>query len=313
MAGAKTILLVIACFIVSYGGFLAINRQSPEAKKSPASVQGRTEERGEPVHLIGTSQRAERDSPIRTDDGNNAKRKLISDKPDKGNSGNKPTRFYPGQTVREWIAQLEDDNNDKESRVAAAIAISHIGADAAAAIPQLMLMLDSKDKYIFGAAAMGLAGIGQPAIPALTKSAKSQNASRFAGAIITLKLMGSGGVPALADLLSDQRSHVQLVAVRTLGEMGEKAKAAIPALIQALNAPDREVAIEASVALVRIGKAAIPALAKTLKGKNPSYLVINVLMKFGDEGTAAVTRATKHPDSAIRIYANVALESRKKK
>ncbi|MBS9393645.1 MAG: protein kinase [Dolichospermum sp. LBC05a] len=121
--------------------------------------------------------------------------------------------------------------------------LGEFGADAGAAIPQLINIIQ-EDKS------------GFYSLPAST----------------TLAKIGKESVPFLAKLLLDEKVEIRRIAVMRLEEIGTQAEAAIPQLICALEDSDPEVRWYAVITIAKIGlpaKEAIPQLIERLKDSNP--------------------------------------------
>lgn len=125
-------------------------------------------------------------------------------------------------------------------------AINHLGefgADAGAAIPQLINIIQEDNSGFYS-------------LPASA----------------TLAKIGKESVPFLAKLLLDEKVEIRRIAVIRLKEIGTQAEAAIPQLICALEDSDPEVRWYAVITIAKIGlpaKEAIPQLIERLKDSNP--------------------------------------------
>ncbi len=177
-------------------------------------------------------------------------------------------------SVSAMAAALEDGRPYAE-RVAAAEALAIRGAQAAAAIPALMGVLNRRPDPVRVAATYALGAIGAPAVSPLIDSlrgrggaasmllARMADRNRRHGAIETallpddaayaLSAVGAAGVPALLELLEGGDEWARLNAAFALGEMDRHAYAAVPALISALDDPSHLVVRTAADALGAIG------------------------------------------------------------
>jgi len=132
-----------------------------------------------------------------------------------------------GQIGKSAVGVLIDGmKSDRASvRWDSAVALGQIGADARAAVPQLIAMLDDKDPIYRTQAATSLGQIGPGAKEA---------------------------VPALIKALKDRYYTVRQFAAQALGDIGPAAKAAIPQLTAALKDPADEVSDAAEDAIEKI-------------------------------------------------------------
>lgn len=183
------------------------------------------------------------------------------------------------------------DPHDYERPFLACETFSKMGAEARAAIPALIPLLEDHSDthvmagaYMSGVAAEALGKIGKPSIPALLPVLKSQDWRTRAVALCAFRLMGadaSGATAHLLPLLEDPSSNVRCAAARAFGSMGAKGEKAAARLTALLADEDEEnddyrgpyqfgsVSRNAMKALTEIGAPAVPHLEKALDENNP--------------------------------------------
>jgi hypothetical protein len=190
-------------------------------------------------------------------------------------------RVFRGEPLEVWIARLDDLDPDVQN--VAAFAVGRFGAQARAAIPALLRMLESRDttrellpiRANAAAAAEALGEIGLPSnavVGALAAVARRSNTVSRTGhdtvraairALGQLRSAAAGAVEALVEVLQrplpenpspfEDVSPLQREAARALGLIGPPAAAALPALDEvAVNGLDVTLALTAREAASRI-------------------------------------------------------------
>jgi HEAT repeat protein len=185
-----------------------------------------------------------------------------------------PEPAGPSEDVRALVRAFEAGRGDE--RWKAAEALGNLGAEAAAAAPQLAQGLKDRDEVVRWRCAEALGKIGAAAAAAdLAGALRDRNGlvrSEAAKALGRLGLPAREAAPALAELLADPDPYARREAAKALVAMAEGASAQVPALVRALADKDKFVRIEAAKALGRIGPeagAAVPALTALRQDKDP--------------------------------------------
>jgi HEAT repeat protein len=147
-------------------------------------------------------------------------------------------------------------------RLQACFALAQSGRGAAAAVPELMALLDSDEEMARRAAAEALGRMGPAAAVAVPRLLRWAQAKRA--------------------------SALHQTAIRALGQLGPVAAAAVPALNKCLRSADRWSRLYAAQALARMGAAAAPAvpLLETLTKSNDQPV-----RQAAEEALAAVRQA----------------------
>lgn len=188
-----------------------------------------------------------------------------------------PAHEIRGKNVDGWIKVLRSGLNG--DRLRAARVLSHFGAEAKDAVPDLIEMLRDAHSFETSAAIEALGRIGPdaaPAVPLIIKQFVKEGCPlgwspilRNVGTAFAPAGIGESAVPALVEVLEGPNPKMRPCAVEALGLMGPRAKAAVPALIRALRSekadrvPDDVLRRFAILALGKIGpdaKDAVPAL-----------------------------------------------------
>jgi HEAT repeat protein len=180
----------------------------------------------------------------------------------RGADDKRPEPKYEGKSLDYWVERLQKCEKAEE-RQAACEALKAFGADAAPAVPDLMVMLNDLSSSYRGQVAEVVVDVGQ------------------AGA--------KPVVPALVRLLKDDRTRDKDLVISTLGRLGPKAAEAVPAVTLTLS--DGELRITAIRTLRDIGpaaKGAVPALVEFLKDKDARGDVLNALQATGPDASSAV-------------------------
>jgi HEAT repeat protein len=194
-------------------------------------------------------------------------------------------------SVKPLTAALRDSRNVVREK--AALALGMIGADANAATPELVAMLESEKPTQGGhcrgcaAVAFALNHIGTNSVPPLLALLNSDNATASlyaAAALGEIRPKGQDELSRLISALKDSRKHVRASSALVLGELGPAAQPAVPALEAAVMGNESLDIIVAASALEKI---------------EPG----------GDRGTIALARLLNHEKQDIRLGAASALES----
>jgi HEAT repeat protein len=198
----------------------------------------------------------------------------------------------------------------------AAFALTDLGADAKAAVPDLLDALRQ---------ANALSKLDPP--PKVPDSDPRSDRENYLnrGVILTgdpvlnldlaashaLTAIGPPAVPGVVDLLSNKDKGLRRGAVFILADMGAGAKAAAPDLAKRLEDEDPEVRQYTAVALGRIGRdasAAVPALRKAFRDPAPGVRVTAAVavMRIDPQADGAldvVKEALRHKDAEVRLMA----------
>lgn len=199
------------------------------------------------------------------------------------------------------VPALIDAMRDQDllTRGFAAAVLAEIGPQAKAAVPQLIILLKSKDVVPLAPCSMGFGG---------KKTETERLAVIAARALDRIGPDARAAVTALTEALADSDEVLRYEAAKALGSIGADAAPAIPILVQVLNDPERLVGDIAADALSRIGSAAIPALIEVLRGSKPE-IRRRALTSLGGIGAKAdvalpdLIRSLTDPDEEIRAAA----------
>ena len=150
-----------------------------------------------------------------------------------------PDPSYEGKSLGYWVQRLKKADKS-EDRQAAAEVIKSFGAQAKAAVPDLIPLLNDCSESYRRLVAEILAAIGpdaREAVPTLKRVLRDDNPKvRLAAAIALWKIeKNTAVVPVLARLLGEadadgDREWIAYQAAETLGEMGPAAREALPEL-----------------------------------------------------------------------------------
>jgi HEAT repeat protein len=201
-----------------------------------------------------------------------------------GQSGNSPsggTVKFAAESAQHWTEQLTAA--DFRDRWHAAYMLGTLGADSAAAVPQLHKILEKKSEheYVRGMAAWALGRVGS--------AAESE-------------------IPLLSETMHS-RGHlaVRRASVESLGNFGEAAKSVVPQLVKLLDDDDAATRVNTAIALWKIDRhaKAVPALVEMLKsGDSPEpYLAATALGQMQSAAAAvapALIDALHSTDGDIR-------------
>ncbi len=166
---------------------------------------------------------------------------------------------------------------DGPVRLAAAVALGKIGADAREAVPELTRALADTDPRVRGEAAAALGAIGPKAaaaVPELARMAVGEEEDLLADLVAkALGEIGAPAVPALISMVRTGKPKVRVRAMTAIGAIGPKADAALPELSLAIDDRDEEIRTAAAEALGAVGsgpkeRAAILPLLEALKDED---------------------------------------------
>ncbi len=175
--------------------------------------------------------------------------------------------------VEPLAALLEDPNEDV--RQAAMTALEKIGPQAAAATPDLIVILkgkgEARDPAWLARAAKVIGRIGPPAraaVPLLTTCLQHPDArvaDEAFGALGRMDKEALAAVPTLIAMVQNRQSPLRARAAATLGKLGPAARLAVPTLIDGLQETDNAALRDSCrEALKNMGSAAQPAVPALL-------------------------------------------------
>jgi HEAT repeat protein len=201
-----------------------------------------------------------------------------------------------------------------DEQVAAADALADLGPAAAAALPQLVTALESKDAALRWHAARALGVIGsEKAVDGLRKHAADENAMVRAQAIYALARLQAKDEASLAAIiarLTDPDAQVRRTAVGALRYLQADRTKTFPLIIKVLEDSDPSVIMPALHTLAEGGAEVVPALIEALDHKEARYWTTLILAEIGPDAKAAVpalvkTLVDERPE--VRIQTLVAL------
>ena len=210
------------------------------------------------------------------------------------------------------------DDEDPDVRQAAVSALCKIELDAEG-VRAVIDLLDDEDLRVQLTAAGVMGGVARvvpeakAAIPALIGLLGSSNRFVRARAAYSLGCMGpaaAAAVPTLTKLIDDYSRDVRIAAVTALGWIGPDAKAATPALVKLLEDSNCQIPVGAMGALFQIEPAAretIPAVAKVFEQMSPGMLEVATRelrrTKLHAEAVPALAQTLENTDSVFREVA----------
>lgn len=205
--------------------------------------------------------------------------------------------------ARQLSGVVRDPRLSVGQRVAAARTLGKLGPRAAAAVPDLVIVLErvrgAVSEPVQEAVVDALGQIGAPArgsLPTLARaSARSFDMDQAIRRSTERILLASDDqdVDALTEQLGSRDPSVRLRAVKALGTLGPAARVAGPAVAGALGDPDPDVRRGAIVALrlmfpaARPTEAVVRAIAVDLADPDPGFRML-AARALGRLGTAAV-------------------------
>jgi HEAT repeat protein len=233
-------------------------------------------------------------------------------------------RPFLNKSLGQWTKELSHGTGPE--RRSAAFALGKLGADAAAAVPRLVLALDDADPTVVDAAAFALGEIGpaaRDAVPSLVTILADPKADprvrrSAAFAIGGVKADSSFAVEALVRALAAGDPGLRQNAAWALGRLSPpNPKPVVQALQDSAGDPDALVRRDVAAALGSIGKEARPALsaltARLPQESDPEVrkAILSTLVNLvgPDDGSAAPPLRTclKDPDPETSRLAAFAL------
>jgi HEAT repeat protein len=189
--------------------------------------------------------------------------------------------------------------------------LGSIGADAAAAVPELSRLL-REDQDTSAGAADALAKIGAPSIKALTAAANDGNDPTRALAVHALFRIGAPAIPTLIDLVSSRHADVRGNAAASLGNAQSRDRSVVLALSFATKDPDRLVRMAALQAIRTIGPGAKLAEANVVDrltdiDQQVRLSAFRALQSLGVDPFPGMKKALAHPELATRIKVAVTM------
>jgi HEAT repeat protein len=191
-------------------------------------------------------------------------------------------------------------HEDARVRREAAEDLGSLGALAAAAVPELVQLVEKDpDPLTRVAAAWAVAGIdpkNERALAALVAALKTRAANVRKRAAEALGDLGPGAgsvVGALVQTMKDPDPLVRWAAIDALGQIGPAARAAVPPLVEALQEGNTRGAAVDALGLIGPGaQAAIPALEEVLQGDDGAvrWATAAALVRVGGSGARTGVR-----------------------
>jgi HEAT repeat protein len=163
-----------------------------------------------------------------------------------------------GPEAREALPTLREilrKDKDVKARAAAASALGGMGADAEAAIPDLLSVLEDKEQAVQAQAATVLVHLAILGIPGVVeKVTAADQGMRWAAPLILTQFGNTpaANVLALIRELKAKDPQVRVKAILALAAFGNAARPAIPALAQDVRDDDEQVRLVAALALARL-------------------------------------------------------------
>lgn len=192
-----------------------------------------------------------------------------------------------GKRLDEWVAQLK--SKDRRQKIQALGAVGEAGANAGAAIPDVIRLLGDKDTQVRVAA------------------------------VNTCIQLGPDVATDLINVLKGNDKLARPGAAAALGFMDEAAELVAPALLAVVRDPDPSVSAEAAQSMIRLAKAKgfdrktiVPPLVKGLKHDDPQVRrgVAYALGRIGPDAKdayGALKDALEDQDWLVRIEAALAM------
>ncbi|MBM3992649.1 MAG: hypothetical protein FJ303_00605 [Planctomycetes bacterium] len=189
--------------------------------------------------------------------------------------------------------------------------LGKIGADAAAAIPNLEALL-LENKGASDAAADALAGIGVPSVKVLASAANNEDVRVRALAVRSLHRIGAPAVGSLVDLLGSIHVDVRRNVASLLGQMQLNDKSVVIALGYATKDKDSSVRSSALLSIRAMGasaKLAEPYVVELLTDidQNLRINAFHTLVALGGDPRPGLKKALEHKDFSVRIKTAVTM------
>lgn len=200
--------------------------------------------------------------------------------------------------------------------------LEKLGPAAAAAVPQLAMLLEIENKELKVATLKALGAIGPdaaPAVPELMVALKDPDYEvREQSALALLKIgpRAAAAVAALTARLQDEHFYVKRAAASALGSIGEPSQPAIPALILAMQDKNATVRESAVGALGEIGAktpevvAGLARLAETeeyVGVKREAIRLLGQCSALAKPAVPMLSKALAHESAEIRRVTAIAL------
>jgi HEAT repeat protein len=207
-----------------------------------------------------------------------------------------------------------------EKRLEAIDGLTNLGAQAKAAVPQLLQALTVDDAAVRWHAARALGAIGPAAadaVPKLTAALADKDfhvRSHSAYALRRIGVVNKNVTAGLIALVTDEHSNVRRQAIEALSALDPQNEQVAQKISEALSAAETPVALAAVKSLAAYGEKALPAAIGVLKKSEPKsksrYWACVLLQEFGAKAKDAVdplSEALTDPDPTIRMQAALAL------
>ncbi len=223
------------------------------------------------------------------------------------------TEFYAllvlheiGPDAKDAVPAIRDvlhEANEPYQRQEAAMTLGMIGPGAAAAVPELITLLDDPESGVQHAAVFALGMIGPSAAPA----AKSIRAHLdrddpffwVAGAWALAKIFPENEnikkttARFIAQMLTDPDHHVRRMAAQALLDLRPGEQITLPALEAALGSNDPAVVNDTLIALNGLGEDALPVLIKALDYPGARANVAEVIQQLGPTAASVAPALVK--------------------
>lgn len=205
---------------------------------------------------------------------------------------------------------------DPAERIKAADALAHMGAGAAAAVPDLITSLghDNDDVRWHAARALGAIGAAAaPAVDALAERLKDISPVVRAQAAHALGSLGKASlpaVPALAQLVKDADGTVRRSALRALRTIRPGPEIGVPLFVEVLKSAEPHELVPAISTLAEAGEDSLPFLREAMKDPKARYWALLVIAEMGSTAKGAlpsVIEALQDTDVETRREALLAL------
>ena len=173
-----------------------------------------------------------------------------------------------------------------------------IGPDVAAAVPDLVKLLDDPEVGVQHAAVFALGMIGPPAAPAAASIRDHLDREDpffwVAGAWALAKIFPENEnikktvTRFVAQMLTDPDEHVRRMAAQTLLDLEPGPEITLPALEAALSNADPKVVDDALIAIAGLGDAAVPVIIKALEQPKARSHAAHLARHLGEGASPAI-------------------------
>jgi HEAT repeat protein len=166
-------------------------------------------------------------------------------------------KFASERIVEPFVKQLKDPRPG--TRIRGIEGLVKLGADAQAAIPDLIEALRDANKNVREAAAAGLPRLGPKVVPALSAALRDKNVEGRFLAAMALAEMGPAAKEAVSDLTWSVKFQpdLRVAASVALGKIG---KPAIAEIVLLFREKDAQIRYHALWSLANIGRDALDAV-----------------------------------------------------